>query len=59
MISDRKIAEKLQFGISVMVNKKETNPYVKVKPEYIFFYRQKFKLPLRKKASFAKNTDSK
>jgi len=55
----KEIAEKLQFGISVMVNKKETNPYVKVKPEYIFFYRQKFKLPLRKKASFAKTTDSK
>ena len=55
----KEIAEKLQFGKSIIVNKKETNPYAKVKPEYVFFYRQKFKLPLRKKPSFAKTTDSK
>ena len=55
----KEIAEKLQFGVSIIVKGKETNPYVKVKPEYVFFYRQKFKLPLRKKASFAKTTESK
>ena len=55
------IAKELNFGeptIEVNGEKKE-NPYAKVKPEYVFFYRQKFKLPLRKKASFAKTTDSK
>ena len=60
----KEIAEKLQFGKSIMVNKKETNPYFKVKSEYVFFYRQKFAkenpelFPLRKKASFAKTTNS-
>ncbi len=57
--SGKEIAEKLQFGVSVMVNGKETNPYAKVKSEYVFFYRQKFELPLRKQASFAKTTKSK
>ena len=56
--SGQEIAEMLKFGKSILVNKKETNPYASLKPEYIFFYRQKFKLPLRKKASFAKTTDS-
>ena len=48
----KEIAKELEFGV-------EDSKYEKVNPEYVFFYRQKFKLPLRKKASFAKTTDSK
>jgi len=53
------IAEKLQFGKSIIINKKETNPYAKLPLYYIFFYRGKFNLPIRRKPSFAKTTDSK
>lgn len=39
------IAEKLQLGV-------EGSPYEKVKPNYVYFYRQKFKFPIRRKPSF-------
>ena len=57
--SGQEIAEMLKFGKSIIVNKKETNPYAQIKPEYIFFYRRKFNLPLRKKPSFGKTPDAK
>lgn len=46
-ISGRVIATQLNFG-------KSGTLYEKVKPEYIYFYRQKFNLPLRQKPPFAK-----
>ena len=53
------IAEMLDFGKSILdKNKKEINPYRKIPLKYVYFYRQKFGLPIRKKASFAKNTES-
>lgn len=50
-VQGKVIAQELQFGV-------KGSPYEKVKPEYVFFYRQKFNLPLRRKASFAKTTAS-
>lgn len=56
-VQGKVIAQELQFGV-------KGSPYEKVKPEYVFFYRQKFAkdnpelFPLRRKASFAKNTAS-
>ena len=50
--SGSEIAEKLQFGV-------EGTKYEKLKPEYVYFYRQKFGLPIRKKPSFGKTKEAK
>jgi len=57
----REIAQELNFSEpTIQVNGKEVkNPYAKVRPEYVYYYRQKFAkespelFPIRRKPSFA------
>lgn len=60
------IAKKLHFGeYTLKVNGKRLwNPYANIRPEYVYFYRQKFAkknpelFPIRHKPAFARNTPS-